>query len=64
MWVGAELQWGWGQEDGLEEGKEAEAPKGGPEGLGQGEGRSSLALHVTVAQPKACCPKGSDPFFL
>lgn len=27
MRVGAELQWGWGQEDGLEEGKEAEAPR-------------------------------------
>lgn len=25
MGVGAELQWGWGQEDGLEEGREAEA---------------------------------------
>lgn len=54
MRVGTELQWGWGQEDGLEEGREAEALRRRARrprprrGLRAAKGGSSLVLHVTV----------------
>lgn len=59
-----------GQEDHLEESREAETlrrrirrlrPRRGPRVR---KGGVSLELHVAVAQSKTCCPKRYNPFFL